>query len=295
MENYSEISKLIRKHRRYAFLHGKKRLVQALYQEHFNQPLDFDNISTFNEKLSLLKLSSNPLYPKCADKNSVRDYVVSKIGDEYLIPQFFCKKHLNKTDLETLPNSFILKTTGGSGTNIIVKDKTKENLDEICQKMNSYTKIKYGYLWGEFFYNKINNQIIAEKLLTKDEVYDYKIHCFRDNHHKLHQTVEVLWGPKSNRHKSMYDSNWKPLNYYFSIPPDGHTFKKPKQLQELLKLSDKLSEDFNYVRVDFYIIKEKIYFGELTFVPAAGFGKFSPPEYDQTWGNWISESSQKMV
>ena len=85
----------------------------------------------------------------------------------------------------------------------------------------------------------------------------------------------------------MYDTKWQPLDYYFSIPPDGQSFDKPKELEKLLELSTKLSEDFNYVRVDFYIINHQIYFGELTFIPAAGFGSFKPAKYDQTWGSWI--------
>ena len=293
MDNYDTIINLIKQNRRICFFHGKKYLIQKTYQERTGQKLNLDTPSTFREKLQLRKLTTNPLITKCADKYTVRDYVKNKIGAKYLIPQYFCHKHISPKELTSLPNSFAIKTTSGSGANIIIKDKTKANLAEICQKMNSYTKIKYGYLWGEFFYNKTNNQIIAEKLLTKNEVYDYKIHCFRDDKDKLRQIIEVMWGPKSNRHKSMYDSNWQPLHYYFSIPPDGHTFKKPQQLAELLKLSDKLSEDFKYVRVDFYIIKNQIYFGELTFVPTAGFNPFHPAKYDQIWGSWIGDFSQE--
>lgn len=287
MENYSAIINIINNNRKFTFVHGKKQLVKKLYLEHFNETLKLNDPKTFNQKLNARKLSKNPLLKKCADKNSVRDYVKTKIGEKYLIPQYFCKKHIAKNDLTDLPNSFVLKTTSGSGANIIVKNKSKEDLTKICQKMNSYTKIKYGYLWGEFFYNNINNQIIAEKLLTAEEIHDYKIHCFRDKSGKLRQIIEVLWGPKTNRHKSMYDTNWRPLKYFFSISPDEKTFPKPKQLKKLLDLSAKLSEGTNYVRVDFYIINEKIYFGELTFTPAAGFGQFMPKRYDKIWGSWI--------
>ena len=289
MDNLEHNLKLIKDHRIFCFFHGKKAMIKAIYAKQFGKALDYKHISTFNEIINVRKLSKNPLYSKCADKKSVQAYVEKKIGKDYLIPQYLYKKNISINDLESLPNAFVLKTTSGSGFNIVIKDKSKVDLKNICEKMNSYVKIKYGYLWGEFYYNQINNHIISEKLLTENEVYDYKIHCFRDNKNNLRQIIEVLWGPKSNRHKCMYDTNWQPLKYYFSIPPSKHTFKKPKQLSKLLELSDKLSEDFNYVRVDFYIINEKIYFGELTFVPAAGFGKFNPPKYDQIWGSWISQ------
>ena len=288
MEDLGTIKRIIqRNHFIYCFL-GKNYLIKTIYKKQTGKKLNLDHPSTFTEKLNARKLSTNKLFPRCADKNAVRSYVKHKIGEQYLIPQYFCKKHIEPKDLQNLPDdSFVIKTTSGSGFNIIIDNKNKTNLQEICQKINSYTKIKYGYLWGELFYNKINNQIIAEKLLTKEPVYDYKIHCFRDDKHHLRQIIEVLWGPKNNRHKQMYDTKWQPLDYYFSIPPDGQSFKKPKELEKLLELSAKLSEDFNYVRVDFYIINHQIYFGELTFVPTAGFGKFEPAKYDQTWGNWI--------
>lgn len=290
MENLELVKKQIKRNHLFYIMHGKKRLIQKLYQEHTRKNLNLNSASTFREKLHLRKMSTEPLLSKCADKNAVRDYVEKKIGKQYLIPIYFCKKHIRPQDLYDLPNSFVLKTTSGSGTNIIVHDKTKTDITKICKQMNDYTKIKYGYLWGELYYNKINNKIIAEKLLTKDTVYDYKIHCFRDEKNKLRQIIEVMWGPKTNRHKKMYDDKWQPLTYYFSLPPSPQSFKKPKQLQTLLELSDKLSKDFSYVRTDFYIINNKIYFGELTFVPTAGFNDFNPPKYDKIWGEWISKS-----
>ena len=289
MDNLEHNLNLIKKHRHYCFFHGKKRLVQKLYFDHFGKPLNFNSPLSFNEKINLRKLSKQPLFVQCADKYNVRSYVKEKIGEEYLIPQYFYKKHITIKDLEKLPNSFVIKTTSGSGANIIVKDKSRADLSEICQKMNSYTKIKYGYLWGEFFYNQINNCIIAEKLLTKDIIYDYKIHCFRDNKKNLRQIIQIMWGPKNDRHKVIYDANWRPLSYNYAIPSDKQVFHKPKQLKKLLELASKLSSDFNYVRVDLFVIHNHIYFGELTFTPAAGFGKFSPMCYDLTWGNWIGD------
>ena len=45
---------------------------------------------------------------------------------------------------------------------------------------------------------------------------------------------------------------------------------KSKMIDQAFDLAEKLSKNFPFVRVDLYIIGEKIYFGELTFTPAAG-------------------------
>ena len=288
--DFEYFNKLIRKHRVICLFFGKKNFLKYIYRKQTKQKLNLKTPQSFREKLQLHKLTKEPLVARCANKSLVRQYVQEKIGEEYLIPQYFCKSKICTNDLKKLPQSFIIKTTNGSGTNLTIINKNKEDLQSICNKMNSYTKIKYGYLWGEFFYDKTKNQIIAEKLLTKEIVYDYKIHCFRNNKGKFHQIIEVLWGPKNDRHKKMYDTNWKPLKYSFSLPPEDQSFPKPKQLEELLLLSAKLSGDFSYVRTDFYIVENKIFFGELTFIPTAGFGRFNPTRFDNIWGSWIEDN-----
>lgn len=62
-----------------------------------------------------------------------------------------------------------------------------------------------------------------------------------------------------------------------------------KLLKEIIEICDKLSEDFNYVRVDLYIFKDKIYFGELTFTSGSGFAKFKPEEKDVLWGEYMGD------
>lgn len=64
---------------------------------------------------------------------------------------------------------------------------------------------------------------------------------------------------------------------------DKDLFKKPKNLQKMLDISRKLSEDFDYVRVDLYEVGGKIYFGELTFTDGSGYDLLKPEKYDYEW------------
>lgn len=45
-----------------------------------------------------------------------------------------------------------------------------------------------------------------------------------------------------------------------------------------------LGKGFDFVRIDFYEIGGKPYFGEMTFTPEAGLGRFDPPEIDRLLG-----------
>ena len=61
----------------------------------------------------------------------------------------------------------------------------------------------------------------------------------------------------------------------------------PKNLKKMIALAEKLSGDNPFVRVDFYNVNGKIFFGEITLYPASGFGPFTTKEWDQRLGGWI--------
>ena len=56
----------------------------------------------------------------------------------------------------------------------------------------------------------------------------------------------------------------------------------------MIELSKELSKDIPFLRVDFYEIKGKVYFGELTFYPGSGMEEFRPYKYDEILGSWIN-------
>ena len=69
----------------------------------------------------------------------------------------------------------------------------------------------------------------------------------------------------------IYDLDWNPLTDWISNKAMNHVhIPKPECLNEMLEYAAKLGEDFEQVRVDFYEIDGKVYFGELTFTSAAG-------------------------
>ena len=275
-------------------LNGRKKVINEYYNYHRGYDVDFNNPKNFSEKLQVRKLSRNKMYVLCADKDKVRNYVKDKIGEKYLIKQYFSKRKIKPSDLEKLPNQFAIKTNNASSTNIIVYDKSKENLQDLCDKMNYYTTINYGYLWGEFFYTKIPVRIVAEELLIEDGKLpdDFKIHCFNNGKEK-HKFFESFYTVDGNLMKNIYDENWKRIDYSYGYGSDGRKIEKPKQLKEIVEICDKLSEDFNYVRVDLYIFKDKIYFGELTFTSGSGFAKFNPDDKDILWGQYMGEDVYK--
>ena len=268
---------------------GLRKSLEIYYRIKTKHKLHLDNPKRYSERIQVRKLNykENPLYVLCADKYKVRDYVKERIGEEYLIPLYFAKKTITKEDLEELPNKFVLKTNNASKTNIIVKNKKTEDLDKIVQTMNKYIKYKFDYRTFELFYNEIEPYIIAEKYMgTPDMVpNDYKFFCFKQKDGKTKIIIQMDIGRYTNNHCRAYlTEDWQIEPYGNEMnEEDKDLFKKPKNLQKMLDISRKLSEDFDYVRVDLYEVGGKIYFGELTFTDGSGYDLLKPEKYDYEW------------
>ena len=271
---------------------GLKKSLKIYYKLKTGMKLDLDNPTSYSEKIQYRKLNykDNPLYVVCADKYVVREYVKEKIGEKYLIPLYFAKSSITKEDIESLPNSFVLKTNNASKTNIIVSDKSKHNIKEIVNKMNKYVKYKFGYRTFELFYNDIKPLIIAEKYLgTKDGLVpnDYKFFSFKQSNNTSKILIQVDQGRYTDSHyRAYFDEKWNLEPYGNEMGEYNHKFEKPKKLNEMLKLVKKLAEDFDFVRVDLYEVDNKIYFGELTFTDGSGYDILEPRSYDKLWGTY---------
>ncbi len=271
---------------------SKKDFVILKYQEVMGQKPGLNDPKTFNEKLNAIKINDrlcNELW-RYADKAEVRKYVAEKIGKEYLIPQYLCVEKITENDWDNLPNQFVLKTTNGSGTNYIVRNKDEENKKAVINYINWLTRLKYGYLWGEFHYNKIKPKVVAEKLLLdkKGEIPDdLKCYCFKDDNGVRRKVLYIERVVGDERKRLMFDEDWKVVDYGSSFGELDIKLEKPRNYKEILGVIDKLSGDFNFVRVDLFILGKKIYFGELTFVPTAGYMRLKDKKTARMWGDWI--------
>lgn len=265
-----------------------KELIQIKYKEFLSKDVDLENPKLFTEKIQWLKLNDRrDLYTLCADKYLVRDYVEEKIGSKYLIPLVMMTENYKDIKQDKLPDyPVIVKTTHDSGGTFIVQDKKTFDFKRLQRELTQRLKNNFYYLNREWEYKNIKPRIIVEKLLKDDsgnkQLNDYKIYCF----HGKPMFIQTIFDRGVETKEDWYDTNWNLLNvYYFS--PIKKNVEKPKVLEELLSVAEKLSQDFPYVRVDLYVANNQIYFGELTFRPYGGFMKFVPESFDEELGSYL--------
>lgn len=278
----------------------REKYLEKEFKKHLNYEIDFSKApETFNQKIQFRKLyDNNPLYSVCADKYRVRSYVKDKIGEEYLIPLYLVTDKLTEEQWKNLPNSFVAKANHNSGPVQVVRNKEKVDSKKVIKELNTQIKLDFGSLTLEKFYSEIPPKIIVEKYLeSKKEIPDdFKFHCFNyKNNFKCF--VEHIVGRKENDlsvyNSVYYDENWNKMPFTIESKNYDYIVEKPKNFEKMLEIVKKLSEDFEYVRVDLYNIDEKIYFGELTFCDGSGLAKFEPEDWDYKFGSYWNQKNFK--
>ena len=262
-----------------------------IYEELMGHKLNWNKLETYTEKMQWEKLfDQNPLKVRLTDKYEVREWVKEQIGEEYLIPLLGTWERLDDVNFEQLPEQFVLKTNHGSGTNVIVRDKSKMNVRRVKRLIEDWLKIDYAYHSGfEMHYSQIKPRIIAEQYVEAEngELQDYKFLCF-------HGEVYYCWvdqGRYSKHVRNVYDLDWnlQPWNQSHCGNAE-RPIAKPENFDLMVELAHQLCQGFSHVRVDLYNVRGKIYFGEMTFTNGRGFDPIVPQEYDKTLGNlWIAE------
>lgn len=262
--------------------------LKLIYYCETGKKLNLLNPITFNEKIQWLKLyDRRPEYTSYVDKYLVRDYVKNSIGEQYLIPLIAKFDSVDEIDWISLPSRFVLKCTHGSGCNIICNDKEKLDIDKVKKQLKQWMKKNWFWFGREWPYKNIKPSIICEKYMVDEsgiELKDYKVFCFNGKP----KLIQVDYNRFVNHKRNLYDIKWNYINASIKYPTDSSfAIKKPDKLEEMLKLAEKLAKNYPHVRVDFYNINGKIYFGEMTFYHGSGFEEFHPSEIGKLFGNWI--------
>lgn len=272
---------------RLAFIFPDKLYLELLFRLKMGYPLDLKNPQTFNEKLQWLKLyNRKPEYTQMVDKYAVKEYVAQIIGKEYIIPTTGVWDKFGQIDFSALPERFVLKTThgGGGGGVAICNDKEHFNTAEAKRKLGKSLSVDIYRNLREWPYKNVKRRIIAEEYMQdgSGELKDYKFFCFNGRV----EFFKIDFDRFVDHHANYYDRNGKLLPFgEADLPPvPDKKLEIPHNIQEMIVLAEKLSAGIPFLRVDLYNIDGKIYFGELTFFPASGFGRISPEQYDRIIG-----------
>ena len=265
--------------------------LKVLYRVIMGRKLNLKNPKEYNEKLQWLKLNDRkPEYSTMVDKYEVRGYIEDLLGDKYLIPCLGIYDSVDEIDIDALPDRFVLKCTHDSGSVEICKDKSSFDIEGARHRLSQAMKRNYYATYREWPYKYVKPRIIAEGYLEGDggDLKDYKVMCF-NGEAKIIEVHENRFVEGKVHTQTFYDREWNivPLTQVETVTVDRPS-ERPRQLEEILRLSELIAKNMYHARIDWYIEGDKIYFGEITFFDGSGFESFSTPEMERMLGDMIN-------
>lgn len=265
--------------------------IKHVFRNRLGYKCDLKNPHTFNEKIQWLKLHDRKeIYHKLVDKYEVKRIIGDLIGEEYIIPTLGIWKSFDEIDFAGLPNRFVLKCTHDSASVVLCKDKTVFDYASAREKLTEALKTDYyHYVGKQWAYKGVERRIIAEEYLDEGNnagLVDYKFMVFGGEC----RCVFVCAGRQSRLRLDAYDMDWQLMPFTRNNHPNMvKKAPRPQCYDTMLMLAEKIAGfvDNPFVRVDFYEVDGKVYFGEVTFYPEGGLGSFDPIEWDYILGEWI--------
>ena len=282
---------------RFLVLAGRGRLgkvpaeafLKQMYRIKMDRELNLENPVLYTEKLQWLKLYDHrPEYTRMVDKYEVKQYIADRIGEEYVVPLLGVWERAEDIDFEALPERFVLKTTHDSGGIVVCKEKGSLNIPEARKKLSHFLKRQYYDHNREWPYKNVKPRIIAEAYMedsAQGELRDYKFFTFGGEPKVLYiaqgrgggqETVAEFFDMEFNHLPFTIDHDMAP------VPPE-----KPQNFELMKRLAAKLSEGTPQLRVDFYEVDGRVYFGEMTFFHCSGMERFHPEQWDRIFGDWV--------
>ena len=205
-------------------------------------------------------------------------------------------KRPDDIDISNLPDKFVIKANNGSGDVKIITDKKSIDIQSIRSYFKNLFAHPFGVSSAEPHYTSIPPCIIAEELLDSSKqstvsssLIDYKIWCI----HGMPKYIKVyLNRTKEKTEMAGFDTDWNTrddINSYSDhFVPSDTSINKPERLEQMLEYAKILSKPFPEVRVDFYEVDGKLYFGELTFTSSCGRMESFSDSAQKELGNLIA-------
>lgn len=269
--------------------------LKLMFRLRMGKKLNLKDPTTFNEKLQWLKLHDRkPVYTTMVDKYEVKQYVANIIGEEYIIPTLGVWNHFDEINFDELPEQFVLKCTHDSGGLVICKDKKTLDLKKAREKIERSLKCNFYWVGREWPYKNVKPRIIAEPYLedkTDSELRDYKFFAF-DGVAKALFIATDRGNESTDTKFDFFDMDFKHLDFTNGHPNSEIPPHKPQNFEKMRQIAEKISRGMPQVRVDFYEVNGKAYFGEITLAHWSGMKPFDPDKWDTTFGEWIKLPNQ---
>ncbi len=234
----------------------------------------------FNELFQYRKLHDRNLaLPALADKLTVKPYVADRLGPEWVIPTLWSGTVLPNPP--PWPRAFVVKSRHGCNQTAFVRSAA-DDWAAVQRRARRWMARDYGFWLDEWLYTHIPRGLLVEPFVgTSDTLpIDYKLFVF----HGRVEFIQVHLQRETRHRWIVLDRSWSRV----SSPTADPDPPRPHTLSALIAAAETLGRNFDFVRVDMYEVERRPLFGEMTFYPGSGLGRFDPVELDTRMGScWL--------
>lgn len=243
------------------------------------------NPKLYNDFLIRIKVGGTlhlPLRSAISDKHEVKAFLEEKVGRCFpqTIALLDSAEAIQSYDF---PAGCIVKPAHSSGS-VIRVDADNQDIprDEIAAWLHDDLYLRT----REANYQRLKKRVMVEELIDFGEgaLVDYKVHCFSGKP----QLIQVMRGRFTELTENYYSPSWNQLPITFlkeGLEYGSHAADpRPENLEDMLRLCERLAEDFPFIRVDCYTDGRTIYVGELTNLPQNGAERLGRPELEHQLG-----------
>lgn len=284
---------------RYRNSFSDKAYLRLMFWVRMGKRLNLKNPQTFSEKLQWLKLyDRRPEYTIMVDKVKAKEYVASKLGEEYIIPTLGVWENPDEINFDALPDRFVLKCNHNSGLGMyICRDKSKMDVEKVKEGLRKGLAQDYFIGNREWPYKNVPRRILAEQYIDPEpgmfDLPDYKFFCF-DGEVKALFVATDRQNPNEDVKFDFFDADFNHLPFRQGHENAAIMPKKPRNFEMMKKVAAQLSKGIPHVRIDFYEVGDRVLFGELTFFHFSGFMPFRPEKWDKWFGDFLKLPGEKM-
>lgn len=267
----------------------------------------------FRHKIWMRRLHDRrPVLRDLVDKLVVRDFVSSRVGDDFHVDVLDVVESAADITPDAYPATFAVRSAHGSGGVILVRDAPGGDLsdvdvwwraayrvgdvpwDDVRRRFDRVLSLDYGVEQLEWAYVGLPRRLVVEELLVGPhggQPDEYLFVCF-DGEPAF---ANVVSGRFEHQSLVCRTPDWRPVMSGARYPAPPVPPQRPAQWEHMLELTRELSRGFDMVRVDLYVTDRGVRVGEMTLYPAAGLGGFDPPVDDFIRGAlWTLPSLQEM-
>ncbi len=244
----------------------------------------FDKPKRYSEKIFWQKFFGLLPVPVAGNKLLTAKHIPKSLAGEIdTAPLRYRSKQAVLPNNDELPaGNYILKANHGAGMYLSLAYPLDSDTRAAAQaKCREWLADDYGHRNGEWWYSAFEREILIEdRLGSGDELLDWRFHILDGKLAFISVTCV-----KNGRivEGVLLDDEFRPCAEQSKSSRPLLAVSLPRRLGDAKRISEEIGRHYPFLRVDLYILDEKIYLGEITIAPASGMLSYSA-EFDFALG-----------